>query len=156
MALNIVTALVILALMLQSHMNVPSSEQLPWLARLVHWELAGWFWPEPWRMSTALPTEVRLAGILERDPLLPFPGVPLWQPIDQTGPENQGHECSQQRSCAWEPGHLPCALPGGWGNCEAGAGRMAESSGRKPCVLGCQNQKDFQVVVLMVILRLGE
>ena len=33
---------------------------------------------------------------------------------------------------------------------------MAESSGKKPRVLVCQNQKDFQVVVLMVILRLGE
>lgn len=32
---------------------------------------------------------------------------------------------------------------------------MAESSDWKPCDLGCQNQ-DFQVVVPMVILRLGE
>ena len=33
---------------------------------------------------------------------------------------------------------------------------MAECSGGKPHVLGHQNQKDFQAVVPMVILRLGE
>lgn len=58
-------------------------------------------------------------------------------------------------------------VPGSWGTCpvpslevgatgEARAGRMAESSGRKPRVLGRQNQKDFQAVVPMVILRLGK
>lgn len=70
-------------------------------------------------------------------------------------------------SCAWELGHLPCALHGGWGGGKAGAagGRdsgapepqessppglgEAESSGRKPGVLGCQNQKGFQACRLL-------
>lgn len=84
--------------------------------------------------------------------------------------------CSGGGCLGWprELGHLPCALRGGWGGGKAGAagGRdsgapepqessppglgEAESSGRKPGVLGCQNQKGFQVVEQAVMLTSRE
>lgn len=100
-------------------------------------------------MPPALPTKARLASILACGPPLPFPGVPHLEQDGWAGPG--GMDVLS--------GHVPGSLPRdllGVSRVARLRLRLAESLGRKPSVLGCQDKNAFQVVLWTVIPRPGE